>query len=79
MVIATYYCYTMSMKNWSTDITRLKKNPEKYTQWKLEQMINFGLDGEKLPEKDLRKYFHTLAIDPLKKAFIQELLWPKVS
>ncbi|MDA1338191.1 MAG: hypothetical protein O2871_02410 [bacterium] len=64
------------MKNWSTDTKRLKKDKEKYTVWKLEQLINFGLDGQKLSEKDLRKYFTKLSIDPLKKAFLHRILWP---
>ena len=64
------------MRNWSTDTTRLKKNSEEYTKWKLEQMINFGLDGNKLPEKELRRNFNTLSIDPLKKVFLKRLLWP---
>ena len=64
------------MKNWSTDIKRLEKDTQKHTIWKLEQLINFGLDGKKLPEKNLRKYFTKLCIDPLKKEFLQRLLWP---
>lgn len=64
------------MKNWSTDTKRLKRNPQDYTLWKLEQMINFGLDGKKLSESDLRRYFTKLSIDPLKKMFLKQLLWP---
>ena len=36
------------MKNWSTDLNKLAKNPAAMAVWKLEQMVNFGLDGEKL-------------------------------
>lgn len=64
------------MKNWSTNTNRLEKDTQKYTLWKLEQLINFGLDSQKLPEKELRKYFTKLSIDPLKKAFLKQLLWP---
>lgn len=67
------------MKNWSTDTKRLQENPKEYACWKLEQMINFGLDGEKLPEKELRLYFNEVSIDPLKRAFLKELLWPTQS
>ena len=67
------------MKNWSTDTTRLKQNPQEYTKWRLEQMINFGLDGEKIPESQLRMYWKDLNIDPFKKAFLYHLLWPKQS
>ena len=64
------------MKNWSTDVKRLRNRPKEYALWKLEQKINFGLDGKKLSEKLLRKYFKELSIDPLKKIFLKHLLWP---
>jgi hypothetical protein len=35
------------MKNWSVDVNELKKDKGKYAVWKLEQMVNFGLDGKK--------------------------------
>ncbi len=63
--------------NWSVDLKELKKDKEKYTIWKLEQMINYGLDGEKLDEKLVRKYWKKLYLDPLKKRYLEFLLWPK--
>ncbi|MDO8610729.1 MAG: hypothetical protein Q7R95_09360 [bacterium] len=65
------------MYNWSTDITELKKTPEKYTIWKLEQLINYGLDGEKLSRKLLIKYWDKLHIDPKKRDALAFLLWSK--
>jgi hypothetical protein len=64
------------MKNWSTDTTELKQNPERYAIWKLEQMVNFGLDGgEKINEKELRRYFDRLAIeDPARRKLFELLL-----
>jgi len=62
------------MRNWSTDVTKLKQSPKEYTKWKLEQLINFGLDGEKLNEQELREYFPKLNIDPGKRAFLQRIL-----
>jgi hypothetical protein len=58
------------MKNWSTETAELEKTPEKFSIWKLEQLINFGLDGTKISLVDLRKYWHVLAIDPAKKKFL---------
>ena len=46
------------------DTKFLSKFPEKYEIWKLEQLINYGLDGEKLDEDKLRKYLPKLHIDP---------------
>lgn len=65
------------MYNWSTDITQLKKYPEKYAIWKLEQLINYGLDGEKLNKKQVIKYWDTLRIDPYYRAYLRFLIWPK--
>ncbi|MCL5666169.1 MAG: hypothetical protein M1383_00105 [Patescibacteria group bacterium] len=63
------------MKNWSTDINRLKTDPEKLAIWELEQMVNFGLDGEKLEEKKLKKYWDRLNIDPDKKKYLGRLIY----
>lgn len=62
------------MYNWSTDTTKLSKYPEKYTIWKLEQLINFGLNGQKINLKKLKKYFSKLNIDPKKKKYLNFLL-----
>lgn len=63
------------MRNWSTDIDVLKKDPEAYAIWKLEQQVNFGLDGEKIEESELRKFWDQLQIDPARRAFLKVLLY----
>jgi hypothetical protein len=62
------------MYNWSTDLKKLQKYPEKFKIWKLEQLINFGLGDEKIDEKELKKYFSKLRIDPLKRRFLKTLI-----
>lgn len=62
------------MYNWSVNTRLLKRFPEKYKMWKLEQMINFGLGREKINKNDLVKYFYRLTIDPHKKKFLRFLL-----
>ena len=62
------------MFNWSTDTKELKKYPEKYAIWKLEQLINFGLDGKKLKLAELKRYLSVLQIDPRKKRYLKFLL-----
>lgn len=62
------------MYNWSTDTTKLAKYPDKFVIWKLEQLINFGLNGEKLKLSELKKHFNKLNIDPEKKKYLQFLL-----
>jgi len=66
------------MYNWSVDEKKFKKeDPEGYQIWKLEQMINYGLGGEKLDEKLVRKYWKKLFIEPEIKKFLEFLLWPE--
>lgn len=69
------------MRHWSVDEEKFKKeDPEGYKIWKLEQMINWGLGGEKLDEKLVRKYWKKLKerIDPYKKRLIEYFLWGKI-
>lgn len=63
--------------NWSVDIKKLQKDPEQYSIWKLEQLINFGLGGEKIDSELLKKYWPKLTLDPNRRQFIQFLLWKK--
>lgn len=64
------------MHNWTVDTNQLKKDPEQYKIWRLEQLVNFGLDGQKLTKHELKKNWSELKLDPLKKAFLKMLLWP---
>ena len=59
------------MYNWNIDTTKLKKNSEKYAIWKLEQSINFGLNGEKLKINNLKKYWLKLTIDPQRRKLFE--------
>ncbi len=62
------------MYNWSTNTSKLAKNKDKFTIWKLEQLINFGLNGELLSRLELKKFLPVLDIDPQKKKYLQFLL-----
>jgi len=62
------------MYNWSADEQALKKNPAQYTRWRLEQLINFGLNGEKINERELREHFSELNIDPSRRRLLEILL-----
>ena len=66
--------YNVSMKNWSVDAKFLSKYPKKYTLWKLEQLINFGLGKEKLSRIQLKKHLSKLNIDPQKRKYLKFLL-----
>lgn len=62
------------MYNWSTDTRELKKYPEKYKVWELEQLINFGLGTQKLRKSELQKYLPKLRIDKDKRKYLKFLL-----
>ena len=53
------------MYNWSTDEDYLKQFPEEYEKWRLLQLINYGLDGEKLDLKLLKKHWKKIKDDVL--------------
>ena len=68
------------MYNWSVDETKLKRDPEAYEIWRLEQAVNYGLNGEKLNRASLQKYFEKLFIeDSYRREFLNMLLWEKKS
>lgn len=65
------------MYNWSVDARCLKKNKEKYAIWKLEQIVNFGLGGEKIDSRKLKKYWDRLDIDPSRRRLLKLFLYGK--
>ena len=67
------------MYNWSVDLAKLNKKPEKAVIWKIEQCINFGLNGEKLDKELIKRHWKKLHIDPARKKFLRFLLWPRKS
>ncbi|MBI4252973.1 hypothetical protein HY623_02200 [Candidatus Uhrbacteria bacterium] len=67
------------MYNWSVDEEAMKKaDPEKYKIWRLEQMIHYGEEGDKLNERELKKYWPIISdrIDPAYRRYLELLLWP---
>lgn len=65
------------MYNWYTDTSNWNRKSPTFQIWKLEQLINFGLNGERLDFKLTRKYWPKLNLDPYRKKFMELLLWPK--
>lgn len=63
------------MYNWNVDTTKLKKDKKKYTIWKLEQMVNFGIGKRRISKVLLRKYWSELNLDPKRKKFLELILW----
>lgn len=63
------------MRNWSTDEKSLRSDPDKYAIWRLEQTVNFGLNGGKISEAELRIYLQKLSLDPARRAFLELLLY----
>lgn len=68
------------MINWNTDEKRLKKfYPKEYKLWRLTQFINYGLEGEKLDEKEVRAVWQKIKdrLNPDKRKVIEFLVWDK--
>lgn len=68
------------MINWSTDEIKFKKeDPEGYKLWRLTQLINYGLDGEKLDKNEVKKAWPKIKdrLDPKLRDFLSFLIWPK--
>jgi hypothetical protein len=67
------------MHNWSIDVKKLKPHKTAYTIWHLEQLINFGLNNEKLNPALVKKYWRRLRLDPQRRKFLKLILWGKKS
>ncbi len=67
------------MYNWSTDEKKFKKNyPSEYKKWQLLQLINYGLDGEKIKKSDLKKLWPQIkdgVTDQLTKRYLESFLF----
>ncbi|MEK9158441.1 MAG: hypothetical protein AAB673_00355 [Patescibacteria group bacterium] len=56
---------------------QLKKHKKQFAIWKLEQMVNFGLqDKEKIDKAQFKKYRRFLNLDDKKREYLLWLLWP---
>jgi len=66
------------MHNWDYRIQKgWKPGTDAEWVWYLERMINHGMGKEKLPARELKKYFHQIKITPNTKAFLELILWEK--
>ncbi|MFH0750139.1 MAG: hypothetical protein V1917_04495 [Candidatus Gottesmanbacteria bacterium] len=68
------------MINWNTDEKRLRKeHPEEYKRWRVAQLINYGLEGEKLDAAYLKTQWATIKyrLTPDKRKTIEWLIWNK--
>lgn len=66
------------MINWSINIKTFKKNhPKDFLIWRLSQLINYGLDNEKLDKKALKSNWAKIKsrLDPQKAVYLEFLLW----
>lgn len=65
------------MYNWSVDEKKFKnEDPERYKIWRLEQLINYGLGGERIKEEELKEHLNKLDIDQPTRKYLEFLLWP---
>lgn len=72
--------YNDNMYNWFVDEKKFKKeNPKEYKLWRLIQLINYGLDGEKLDREEVKRAWPRIKneLDPYKRRVLEYLLWGK--
>jgi hypothetical protein len=63
-----HICYNVYMnKHWSVDEQTLRKDPETYAIWKLEQRINWGIGELIMKRVDLLKFWEKIDIDPWRR------------
>lgn len=70
------------MYNWSVDEEKFKKeDPKGYKLWRLTQLINYGLDGEKLNRDEVKQVWPEIVnkIDLEERRLLDFLLWNEVS
>lgn len=68
------------MWNWSVDEKKFKKeHPEEYRLWRLTQLINYGLEGEKLDREEVKAAWPKIKdrLDPNIAVYLEYLLWGK--
>jgi hypothetical protein len=68
------------MHNWSVDEKKFKlDHPKEYRLWCLTQLINYGLDGEKLDREEVKRAWPKIKtdLDPNTAAYLEFLLWDK--
>jgi len=66
--------------HWSVDTKKFEKeNPRAFRLWRLEHLINYILQGEKLSRREVKKHWLKLKerIDPEEKRLIEFFLWGK--
>ncbi|MEK7533085.1 MAG: hypothetical protein AAB542_01515 [Patescibacteria group bacterium] len=66
------------MYNWNTPKKNIGTSKQSII-WKLNQQINFGLNGKKINLGLVRKYWNSLSLDPKRKQYLRYLLWGKLS
>ena len=68
------------MYNWNINTEEFKKNPKKYNLWRFIQLINFGLDNDKLDEAEIKQKWDNIKdqIDPYKRRALEYLIWGKL-
>ncbi len=62
------------MRNWDYNLKTADQKSDQFIRWKLERLINYGLNGEKINLKTLKKHWKYLKLDPDKKNFLKTFL-----
>lgn len=63
------------MYNWNTNTSKWNKKSDSYKIWRLNQLINFGLNGEKLDLKLVRRFWDKIDTDETTRKFLDLIIW----
>lgn len=63
---------------WDYTKTEYDKQAKADPMWRLERLINYGLNGVKLNPDELKKYLPQLRIPQNRRIFLELLLWNKM-
>lgn len=63
---------------WDYTKTEYNKQAKADPVWHLERLINYGLNGDKINARELKKYLPYLRIPQNRRAFLELLLWNKM-
>lgn len=67
------------MYNWSVDERAFGSDAKAQLLWTLQQTINFGLNGKRLNERNLRRHFAQLTdLDPARRRYLSFLLYGRL-
>ncbi len=61
------------MNVWDYKQAQLQQMPD-YEKWRIERLLNYGMDGERIKKEDLKKYWNELKIPNETRELLQLIM-----